>query len=169
MRTLVQARSQRIAAISYQCVTARCDNGPLHLNKEERADYLSTARSLPALVRKAGLTQALAFVHSREGDGYAALLVDLVAVLEADKADEKTDREADRKTDRKADKPNALLATSRSAPLGQYMRLTRRALTALDWLKRYAETELVETELAERDGKQKTQPAATSPLEGGVA
>lgn len=92
-------------------------------SKQARDEYGSMAHKLPVLIRSAGLAQALEFVNSREKESQKQLLNDLANVLQFERRD-------------------ALLARSREAPLGEYMRLTQDALQALLWFKRYAQSVL---------------------------
>jgi CRISPR-associated protein Cmr5 len=86
----------------------------------ERQKYGSMAHKLPVLIRTAGLSQALAFVHSRGSDEQKQLLEHIAAVV---------------------NEPD-LLARSRTAKLTDYMRLTRDVLAALVWYKRFAQSVL---------------------------
>jgi len=89
-----------------------------HQGKAKQDEFLTFAKRFPSLIHTCGLAQAIAFAQAR---GHAEIVADLAAVLEV---------EGDA----------ALLAKrSRSEPLGVYLRLSRDALVAAGWIKRYAE------------------------------
>jgi CRISPR-associated protein Cmr5 len=92
------------------------------VSEADRKKYGSMAHKLPILIRTAGLAQALGFLDARGNDAQARLLQHLAEVLGFDKA--------------------TLLARSREAPLTDYMRLTRQAMAALIWYKRFAQSVL---------------------------
>lgn len=89
----------------------------------KRNKYGSMAHRLPALIRTAGLAQALAFVAARGTDEQKRLLDHIASVVGL---------------------PNgvSLLERSRTAELSDYMRLTREVLPALNWYKRFAQSVL---------------------------
>jgi CRISPR-associated protein Cmr5 len=90
----------------------------------ERKKYGGLAHKLPILVRTAGLAEALAFAQSRKKDvSREKMLDDLAQVLG------KQDR-------------NALADTSRRAEMQEYVYLTRRAMLALKWFKRFSQSVL---------------------------
>ncbi|GAB4137154.1 MAG: type III-B CRISPR module-associated protein Cmr5 [Thermogutta sp.] len=107
-------RSQRIAQTAYSRIAAR--GTP---NKE----YVARAKRFPALIHTCGLAQAVAFGMAKEFSDY---LEDLAAVLQA-------------AGDSEIRSVGDLDRFARSRPLVQYLRLSRDALTAASWLKRYAE------------------------------
>ena len=113
MRTL----EQELAAQIYKQV-AQLDTDAIRAT-----EYGGMAHKLPVLIRQAGLVQALAYVHARGKDGAKRLLRDLAKVLEWNSADE-------------------LLDKSREAELLDYMHLTRKAIMALTWYKRFAQSVL---------------------------
>jgi CRISPR/Cas system CMR-associated protein Cmr5 small subunit len=88
------------------------------LQKKGDEDYRSFALSFPALIHSCGLVQAVAFAEIKKNNGYVE---DLAAVLN--------------KVEPHTDLPNE----SRTADVVKYMRLSRRALSAASWLKRYAQ------------------------------
>jgi CRISPR-associated protein Cmr5 len=81
------------------------------------SDYARFAKKFPALLHSCGLAQALAFAKAKKEDGY---LSDLNDVSE--------------------DKD--LQGRAHESDLSDYMRLSRLALEAASWLKRYAEAML---------------------------
>lgn len=94
-------------------------------DKAYRDKYKSMAEKLPALIRSAGLAQALAFVQAKavKEEAWGDLLDHLAQTLYyADRA--------------------ALSAASRSpqCTLSVYLRLTNETLEALLWYKRFAQS-----------------------------
>src|SRR5207253_10492230 len=102
---MLQTRSQRFAKYAYEKVS--------HV-ESNKSEYKRAVRSLPTLIRTAGLAQALAFIEKDHGD----LVAHLSQTVNAG---------------------NNLSQTCRNAPLYEYMRLTRDTLDALVWYKRFAE------------------------------
>ena len=91
-----------------------------HKGKDYSKKYGAMALKLPILIHTAGLAQALAFVQSR-GKPFDYLLEDLAAVVGKKDASE-------------------LVARSRDAKLEEYVYLTKKTMTALEWFKRYAQS-----------------------------
>lgn len=117
----MQTRDQRLAKSSFTRVSARKAT-------KDAAKYGSMALKLPALVRSAGLAQALAFADAK---GHEALLDDLAAsVLNDLPGKESQVSRAD------------LLTRSREVQLTEYIRLTRDVLAALQWYRRFAKSVL---------------------------
>ena len=94
---------------------------------DKQKEYGALALKLPVLVRQAGLVQALTFVAARQDRQRDAhkrrILDDLAQVLDMGSGDD-------------------LLKRARKAPLPEYMFLTQRVLWALEWFKRFAQSEL---------------------------
>jgi CRISPR-associated protein Cmr5 len=86
---------------------------PRAANKE----YRSFALAFPSLIHSCGLVQAVAFAESRN----SSYVSDLAEVLET------------------VETGLDLSADSRRADIIEYMRLSRRALSAASWLKRYVQ------------------------------
>lgn len=110
----MQTREQAYATAVYELVS--------RVSAASKEKYGSMAHKLPVLIRSAGLAQALLFVDTREKE-QRQLLTDLATVMGHTSGD-------------------ALLQTTRVAPLSEYMRLTEHALAALLWFKRYAQSVL---------------------------
>lgn len=87
-------------------------------NEEDFDEYKSFALSFPSLIHTCGLVQAVAFAEAKEKGGY---IDDLQKVFD------RTDNAGD------------LRARSREAHVMEYMRITRHAITAAGWLKRYCQ------------------------------
>ena len=118
-----QTRDQKMAGAIYQRVREIQEGA----NKELKRQYRTMALKLPALVRCAGLVQALTFVDTRGDEGSRRLLDHLAGVLEMDNRD-------------------ALLQQCRESPLPGYMYLTQQVLAALLWHRRFAQSLLKEAE-----------------------
>lgn len=108
-------RNQEYAAKIFDQVNA--------LPKEEHKKYGSMAHKLPILIRTTGLVQALEFVNSRGDASQRKLLGHLALVLGCQNE-------------------QLLLKTSREAALSDYMYMTHKALAALTWYKRFAQSVL---------------------------
>lgn len=80
-------------------------------------EYKSICKSFPALIQASGLCQAIAFANKTEGK--TQYIHHLAAVLGMS--------------------PDDFAQRSREADLAQYLKLSRDALSAAGWLKRYAE------------------------------
>jgi CRISPR-associated protein Cmr5 len=115
-----QTRSQGLAQAAYSQIEKKTDNGTKKLEKE----FISTVKKFPALIHTCGLAQAVAFTMAkkdqREYVGY------LAAVLQASGHSEVTNAES-------------LCKCTRTSDLNEYLRLSRDAIAAASWLKRYAE------------------------------
>ncbi len=94
-------------------------------NDKAKKRYGVMAQKLPVLIRTAGLAQALAFVEAKATGSnekpYQQLLNDLATVLNFQDRD-------------------TLLTQSRESQLDGYVHLTRRALLALTWFKRFSQS-----------------------------
>lgn len=118
----VEFRSQRIARQAFQCVEER-------QKKPNRDKYLSFARAFPTLIHTSGLAQAGAFALAK-GSEKLDVLDDLAEVINA----------ADNGWGLKGNAAGkALDNLARNKPTDEYVRLTRDALQAATWIKRYAE------------------------------
>lgn len=108
-----QTNNQKMALMAYQRI---CDR---RLNRE----FISFAREFPSLIHSCGLAQAVAFARAKQKTEY---LGDLAAVL-AEAGNPHVSTEA------------ALNKATREHSVTQYVRLSRHALQAAGWLKRYVE------------------------------
>lgn len=90
---------------------------------KQDGEYVSFAKKFPALMHTCGLAQAVAFALAKKEATY---IDDLAAVLKAGGHDA-------------IDSATKLAETTRSETLGGYLRLSRDAIHAASWLKRYAE------------------------------
>jgi len=90
-----------------------------------RKEYRSFAREFPTLVHQCGLAQAVVFAQTKK-DHQLDYVTDLAAVLTAAGHADVVSAEA-------------LASRTRSLPVAAYVRLSRDALDAAVWLKRYVE------------------------------
>ncbi len=120
----IQTIQQQYAKTVYEQVL---EFDKAHSGKEDKArkEYGSMAHKLPVLVRQAGLVQALVFVATRgKGkDSQKEFLEHLAQTMGAGSFGD-------------------LLDQVRTAPLVEYMLLTRQTLWALEWYKRFAQSVL---------------------------
>jgi CRISPR-associated protein Cmr5 len=86
-------------------------------------EYVSFAKKFPALIHTCGLAQAVAFALAKKETAY---IEDLAEVLKASRHSDITSAQA-------------LHDQTRTQPLSGYLRLSRDAINAAAWLKRYAE------------------------------
>lgn len=136
----MQTRSQKYAVAAWDRVAQS-----RKLAKFDKAKYGGMAHKLPVLIQTSGLAQALAFVAARGDQWHLLLLDDLAATLGKNRLD--------------------LLSDSRNLGLSEYMLLTQRALDALLWFKRLAQSELGVIDASAGD----IDAAVPSSPEGGVS
>jgi len=110
----VHTRSQRLAQAAFARIAV--------YGKPDK-DYTSFARKFPALIHTCGLAQAVAFALAKKQKEY---IEDLAAVLQASGHPEASSAEA-------------LQKQTHDQPLSLYLRLSRDAINAAGWLKRYVE------------------------------
>lgn len=103
-------RQQRLAQRAFELVSVRVQS----------ADYTSFAKGFPALIQGCGLCQAVAFAQAKKRTDFLKDLADTLAEPEA--------RDA-----------NSLARLARMAGVTHYLRLSRSALVAAGWIKRYVE------------------------------
>lgn len=115
----VHTRSQRLAQAAYSQIAIHTNNGAKKPDKE----FVSTVKKFPALIHTCGLAQAVAFALAKKDVEYIGYLA---AVLKAAGHAEITDHKA-------------LDNQARTKPLSGYLRLSRDAINAASWLKRYVE------------------------------
>jgi CRISPR-associated protein Cmr5 len=96
-------------------------------NEKDRKVYGSMAQKLPALIRSAGLCQALHFVKSRGKEPLDKLLDHLAEQLS--------------RVDLSITNKDNLCSTARAAGLAHYVWLTREALASVSWYGRLARSE----------------------------
>ena len=96
-------------------------------DKKDQKTYGSMAQKLPALIRSAGLCQAIYFVKSRKKDALDRLLAHLAEQLT--------------RVDPQITNVDSLCASVRGADVGHYVWLTREALATVSWYGRLARSE----------------------------
>ena len=106
-----RTKEQLMASEAYERVSKRS-------NAEKFGDYKSFALSFPSLIHSCGLVQAMAFAEAKEKREY---IDDLQAVFD------------------RIDSAGNLKARSREAHVMEYMRITRHAISAASWIKRYCQ------------------------------
>jgi len=111
---MLQTRSQKFAASAY-------DNVKSVTTSTHKDKYKAITRNLPALIRTAGLAQALAFIPS--GTEQKKMHETLVGHLSLTVGKNLSEAYRDK-----------------NLSLQEYMRLTRDTLDALVWYKRFAES-----------------------------
>lgn len=117
----VQTKSQMMAQKAYSMIEDRLNRA----REDHRDKYISFAREFPSLIHSCGLAQAVAFALAKE-DHHKGYADNLAAVLCGIGYAKLTNRDA-------------LAKETREADLAAYLRLSRDALTAAVWLKRYVE------------------------------
>ena len=112
----MRTTSQKMAQAAYKGVA----------EKQMSAEFASFARGFPTLAHSSGLTQAIAFAMAKETDCHKRYLEILGAVLNAGGFGQFEDAKG-------------LEKAVRECAAAEYMRISRGAFTAADWIKRYAE------------------------------
>lgn len=95
----------------------------------EKKAYGSMAHRFPALLRSAGLAQAVAFVDSRGKEEHKQYLLDLAKVVA-------------HMNNKHGEALEWLRERSHKAELPEYLHLTRETLAVSDWFKRFAQSVL---------------------------
>ncbi len=118
-----QTRSQRLAQAAYSQIAQHTANG----QKKPAKEFISTVKKFPALIHTCGLAQAVAFAMAKKDHEYYHEYVGyLAAVLQASGHPEVTSAKK-------------LDDCARTSDLNGYLRLSRDAIAAASWLKRYVE------------------------------
>jgi CRISPR-associated protein Cmr5 len=115
----VHTRSQKLAQAAYARIALNTNSGQQNPDKE----YVTFAKKFPALIHTCGLAQAVAFARAKKQANYIA---DLTEVLKAADHSEMTGKDS-------------LDHHARTQQLTGYLRLSRDAIDAATWLKRYVE------------------------------
>ena len=105
-------KEQLMAQKAFECVTSRSKD------KDFDKEYKNFALSFPSLIHSCGLVQAIAFAMAKDKGGY---IDDLQKVFDT------------------VDNAGDLQKRSREAPVMDYMRITRHAISAASWIKRYCQ------------------------------
>ena len=115
----IKTRSQKFAVAAYDRIAFRSQNG----REKVSAEYVTFAKKFPALVHTCGLTQAVAFALAKKHESY---INDLSHVLKGVGHETIADSTS-------VDK------AARDWEVVDYIRLSRDAIEAASWLKRYVE------------------------------
>ena len=115
----MKVRTHKVARAAYERVAA-----PARKDAEYRKKYAALAHKLPGMILQNGLAQATGFLVAKAGDEHFALLDDLCFVMSQAGVVGPNDR---------------LHETVIGADVRQTMRLTRSALDASGWIKRYVQ------------------------------
>lgn len=115
----MQTRSQRVAQEAYSQIAIHTKNGTRKPDKE----FVSTVKKFPSLIHTCGLAQAVAFALAKKDEEFVGYLA---AVLKAAGHAQISDAKS-------------LDQHARTQPLSGYLRLSRDAINAASWLKRYVE------------------------------
>lgn len=115
----VHTRSQRVA----QAAFPRIQNRTRSLRDKKFDEYRTFVKKFPALIHTCGLAQAVAFALAKQENDY---MEDLAAVLQDSGHPEIASAQT-------------LHERARTQPLSGYLRLSRDAINAASWLKRYVE------------------------------
>ncbi len=114
-----ELRTHVMARAAYERVTARQEAA-------FKKEYGALAHKFPGMILQNGLAQATGFLLAKGQPEHLALLADCAALLRLSGATHGTD-------------PNALHQEIIAADLAATLLLTRRALEASGWLKRYVQ------------------------------
>ena len=113
----VHTRSQRLA----QATFPRIQDRRTRMSEQQFEKYSRFAKKFPALIHTCGLAQSVSFALAKKENEFVD---DLAAVLEASGHPE-------------VSSTSALQQQTHNLPLGSYLRLSRDAISAAAWLKRY--------------------------------
>lgn len=111
----MQTRTQQFALRAHPCIEAQ-------MNANTRAKYRTLALTFPNMILQSGLSQATGFLLAKGCDEHTAYLNDLARVMAGGLAN-----------------GNGLHQRTINSQIGEYQQLTRRALEASAWLKRYTQ------------------------------
>ncbi len=117
----IHTRSQKLAQAAFARIAKY---------GKPKNEYASFAKKFPALIHTCGLAQAVAFALAKKETGYVE---DLAVVLNGSGHPEVSSGQA-------------LQKQTQEQPLSGYLRLSRDAISAAGWLKRYVEAEVGEGE-----------------------
>lgn len=122
-------RSQRLAQAAFPRIQTR----DAEMSKDEFKEYVSITKKFPSLVHTCGLAQAVAFYEAKgktkpgkPEKPHHRYLKDLAAVLTT-------------VAHQQVGTVDQLANKVRTEPLAGYLRLSRDAINAASWLKRYVE------------------------------
>jgi CRISPR-associated protein Cmr5 len=111
----MQTRTQLFALKAYPCIEKQAA-------QKDHAKYRTLALTFPNMILQSGLSQATGFLLAKGGAEHTAYLNDLAHVMANGLAD-----------------GAGLHQRTINSQVGEYQQLTRRALDASAWLKRYTQ------------------------------
>lgn len=120
---MMQSRSQKMAQQAFQCIAVHTNAQPGTGTKKPNKDFVSTVKKFPALIHTCGLAQAVAFALAKKDVEFVGYLA---SILKAAGYTELSDH-------------SHLDEYARKKPLSEYLRVSRDAICAASWLKRYVE------------------------------
>lgn len=120
----MQTRTQKFALRAYPLVEKQSNNqqGNDVESKKLASKYRTLALTFPNMILQSGLSQATGFLLAKGKDEHTAYLNDLARVMADGLAD-----------------GASLHQHTINSQVGEYQQLTRRALDASAWLKRYTQ------------------------------
>lgn len=116
MMKSISTNSQKMAHAAYRAIA----------EKPVTKEFKSFARGFPTMAHTSGLAQAIAFAQGKGEIHHVRYLEIMAEVLKVVGCGDFQD-------------VKAMGEFVRTAEVGEYMRLSRRAFVAADWIKRYAE------------------------------
>lgn len=119
-----QTRSQGMAQTAYLQIANHIKKQTGDGQKKPAKEFVSTVKKFPALIHTCGLAQAVAFAMAKKDQ--VEYVSYLAAVLQDSGHPEVTNAES-------------LCKCTRTSDLNGYLRLSRDAIAAASWLKRYVE------------------------------
>ena len=107
-------KEQLMAQKAFARVSAR----QAELSNDKFKEYKSFAFSFPSLIHSCGLAQAIAFAVAKKRDDYISDLEEVFSAIDSN---------------------GNLQERSRNAAIMEYMRISRHAVSAASWIKRYCQ------------------------------
>ena len=111
----MQTRQQTMAQKAWTQVQAQSQKGKFN-------EYISFAKNFPALIHSCGLDQAVSFARAKKKENYLSDFIEIFASAQPVKKEQ-----------------DQFLQAIHQCNIGQYIRFSRMALQAAEWIKRYAE------------------------------
>ena len=109
----MRTKDQKLAEAAYSRVIIRKNQPRFNF-----AEYVSFAMSFPTLIHTCGLVQAVAFAEAKNMGAYVEDLHEVFKAIDVD---------------------DDIHEMARSAELAEYTRISRHALSASTWIKRYCQ------------------------------
>ena len=140
-------RSHKVAAAAFEKVKARKGS---NVEKE----YGALTHKLPGMILQNGIAQATGFLLAKGKEEHKAVLDDLLDVLKSGGTTQAADR-------------GAFHGEILAADLAKTMKLTRHALDASAWMKRYVQGELGITATGDTAAEVKAEAEGATPAAEG--